>query len=281
MLKYQGATQCSLKQSDLIDCTSNKFVPEVGAAAVASPGRVRELNTHSSSEADPSESLLPPVSIASIVLPFLCSDDSKSDTKMPERHIPTAPIPPAPSVVAPSTNITSPVDAPPGICRRAKQDIPIGRLYRTHPGRPCRALTTRKSVRPLPSHHYSSFGHSTSDHSSSGYSTSGHSLSIHTPPVTTIVDSSAPLRLIYPPLSRTSRYSEAYHHWRSALLSTMYPPIKFELSAKDSSSESSVGPSHKRSRSLAATVTSSILASGALVPSYVDLFLPRKRFRDS
>nr|GEX07266.1 reverse transcriptase domain-containing protein [Tanacetum cinerariifolium] len=33
------------------------------------------------------------------------------------------------------------------------QDIPIGRLYRTHHGDPCRALTMRKSVRPLPSHH--------------------------------------------------------------------------------------------------------------------------------
>ncbi|GKF73996.1 hypothetical protein Tco_0220328 [Tanacetum coccineum] len=73
--------------------------------------------------------------------------------------IPTAPIPPAPpTVVAPSTDIISPVDAPPEISRRRailirpRQDIPIGRLYHTHPGRPCRALIVRKSVRPLPSH---------------------------------------------------------------------------------------------------------------------------------
>ncbi|GJX72010.1 putative reverse transcriptase domain-containing protein [Tanacetum coccineum] len=235
--------------------------PEVGAAAVASPAGVLELDTHSSSEADPSESSLPPVSVAPMVSPFLCSDDSESDTEMPERHvsptphdamltrwrsrvasrssspttstpeIPTAPIPPAPSaVVAPSTDIISPVDAPPGIRRRRAilirpgEDIPIGRLYRTHPGGPCRALTARKSVRPLPSHRlalrytshhldhftsgsssghsssdHSSSGHSisdhsSSDHSSSGHSISGHSLSGHTPPDTTIADSSAPSR---------------------------------------------------------------------------------------
>nr|GEV20280.1 retrovirus-related Pol polyprotein from transposon TNT 1-94 [Tanacetum cinerariifolium] len=160
-------------------------------AIVASPSRVHELDTHSSSKADPSKSSLPPVFVAPMVLPFLRSNNSKSDTKMPERHvsytphdamlarwrsrvasrssspttstleIPTTPIPPAPSaIVAPFTNIISPVDAPPEI------------------------------------------QHSSSDHSSFGHSTLGHSLSGHTPPVTTIVDSSAP-RFVYPPLART------------------------------------------------------------------------------
>ncbi|GJV93218.1 hypothetical protein Tco_1541031 [Tanacetum coccineum] len=138
--------------------------PKVGAAAVASLVGVLELDTHSSSKADPSESSLPHVLVAPMVSPFLCSDDSESDTEMPERHvsstphnvmlarwrsrvasrssspttstlkIPTDPIPPAPS-----TDIISPIDAPPGIRRRRAilirlgQDIPIGRLYRTHP----------------------------------------------------------------------------------------------------------------------------------------------------
>nr|GFA32422.1 hypothetical protein [Tanacetum cinerariifolium] len=114
----------------------------------------------SSISADPSVSSLPLVSVAPMVLPFMCLDDSESDTEMPERHVSptpydvmitwwrdsvasrsssptsftleihTAPIPPAPSVLA----------------------IPIGRLYCTHPGGPCRALNVRKSVRPLPSH---------------------------------------------------------------------------------------------------------------------------------
>ncbi|GJX60990.1 hypothetical protein Tco_0293890 [Tanacetum coccineum] len=61
----------------------------------------------------------------------------------------------------------------------------------------------------------------------------------------------------------------------------MYPPMTSESSAGDSSFESSAGPSRKRCRSLAATVTSSIHATRALVPSRDDLFPPRKRFKDS
>ncbi|GJT50523.1 hypothetical protein Tco_0976680 [Tanacetum coccineum] len=307
--------------------------PEVGATAVASPARVLELDTHSSSEADPLERSLPPVYVAPMVSSFLCLDDSESDTEISDRHvsptphdamltrwrsrvasrsssptsstteIPTAPIPPAPSViVAPSTDIITPIDASPGIYRRRailirlEQDIPIGRPYRTHPGGPCRALTARKLVRPLPSHrlalrytsyhldHFtsgSSSDHSSSDHASSGHSILGHSISRHTPPVTTIVDSSTPSKFVYLPLARTPRYSEAYRHSKSAPFSTMYPPITSESLARDSSSESSARPSRKRCRSPAATVTSSIHALRALVPSRADLLPPRKRFRDS
>nr|GFA07198.1 hypothetical protein [Tanacetum cinerariifolium] len=152
----------------------------------------------------------------------------------------------------------------------------------------------RKSVRPLPSHrlalrytshhldHFTSgspSSHSSSDHSSSGHSSSGHSLSGHTPPDTTGADSSTPLRFVHP--SRTPRCSEAYLYWRSASLSTMYPPTTSESSAEDSSFESFVGPSRKRCRSPAATVTSSIHATRSLVPSRADLLPPHKRFRDS
>ncbi|GJT07104.1 putative reverse transcriptase domain-containing protein [Tanacetum coccineum] len=278
--------------------------PEVGAATVALPVRVLELDTHSSSEADPSKTSLPPVSVTHMVSPFLCSNDSESDTEMPERHvsptphdamltrwrsrvasrssspttstpeISTTPIPPAPSaVVAPSTDIIS-------------LDIPIDRLYRTHPGRPYRVLTAKKSSSGHSSSDHSSSGNSTpdlssSDHLSSWHSISGHSLSGHTLPDTTFAYSSAPPIFVYPPLARTPRYSEAYHHWRSALLSTMYQPTTSESSSRDSSSESSVGPSRKRCRSPVAIVTSSIHASRALVPSRVDLLPPRKRFRDS
>nr|GEZ72661.1 hypothetical protein [Tanacetum cinerariifolium] len=188
--------------------------PEVVAAAVALPAKVLKLDTHSSSKADLLKSSPPPVSIASMVSPFLCLDNSESE-------ILTAPILPEPSaIVAPSS----------------KEDIPICRLYRTHPGGPCRALTARKSVKPLPS----------------------HSLALRTP-----------------------QCSEAYLCWRSALLSTMYLLMSSESSAKDSSFESSVGPSRKRCRSPVATVISSIHATRALVPSRVDLLPPRKRFRDS
>ncbi|GJZ56558.1 hypothetical protein Tco_0611751 [Tanacetum coccineum] len=61
---------------------------EVGAVVVSSPTGV---DTHSSSEADPLESSPPPVSVAPTVSPFLCLDDSESDTKMPERHVSLTP----------------------------------------------------------------------------------------------------------------------------------------------------------------------------------------------
>ncbi|GKF39386.1 hypothetical protein Tco_0119447, partial [Tanacetum coccineum] len=159
-----------------------------------------------------------------------------------------------------------------------------------------RALTARKSVRPLPSHrlalrytsHHldcftsgSSSGHSSSDHSSSGHSISGHSLSGHTPLDTTVADSSTPPRFVHPPLARTPRCSEAYLRWRSAPLSTRYLPTTSESSAGDSSSESSAGPSRKRCRSPAPTMILSIHDTRALVPSRADLLPPHKRFRDS
>ncbi|GKG01894.1 hypothetical protein Tco_0306599, partial [Tanacetum coccineum] len=194
--------------------------------------------------------------------------------------------------------IISLIVAPPGVHRqrailiRPRQDIPVGRFYRTYPGGPCKALTARKMVGPLPyhrlalrytSHHFgcftsgSSSDHSSSDsssldrftvdHSLSGHSTSNQTLSRHTSLVTTIADLSIPSRFIYPPLTRTSRGSEAYRRWRSALLSTMYPPTTSESSARDLSSESSAEPSRKRCRSPAATVPLPIPAPGALVPT--------------
>ncbi|GJU98722.1 putative reverse transcriptase domain-containing protein [Tanacetum coccineum] len=96
----------SFPQVILIDSISINFsvAPEVGAAVVASPARVFDLDTHSSSEADPSE---------------------KSDTEIPKRHvspttsileIPTAPILPTPfAIVAPSSEFPLALVAPPGI----------------------------------------------------------------------------------------------------------------------------------------------------------------------
>nr|GEU33580.1 reverse transcriptase domain-containing protein [Tanacetum cinerariifolium] len=110
---------------------------------------------------------------------------------------------------------------------------------------------------------------------------SNHSLSRHTSPDTIDADSSTPQRFIHPSLARTPRCSEAYLRWRSALLSTMYPPTTSESSAGDSFSESSAGPSRKRCRSPAATVISPVHFARVLVPSRADLLPPRKRFRES
>ncbi|GKD00636.1 hypothetical protein Tco_1170910 [Tanacetum coccineum] len=77
-----------------------------------------------------------------MVSPFLCSDDSESDTEMPESYVSPTPydamltrwrirvasrlsspttstpeIPTAPILPAPSTDIISPIDAPPEIRR--------------------------------------------------------------------------------------------------------------------------------------------------------------------
>nr|GEX93331.1 putative ribonuclease H-like domain-containing protein [Tanacetum cinerariifolium] len=84
--------------------------------SLASPAGVLELDTHSSSEDDPLESSPPPVSIAPMVLHFLCSGDLESDTEIPERHVSlttstleilTTPILPAPSaIVAPPSKFS-------------------------------------------------------------------------------------------------------------------------------------------------------------------------------
>nr|GEW83291.1 putative reverse transcriptase domain-containing protein [Tanacetum cinerariifolium] len=71
--------------------------PEVGAAAVASPVGVLELDTYSSLEVDPSESSLPPISIAPIWRSRVASRSSSPTTSTLEIH--TAPILPAPSSI--------------------------------------------------------------------------------------------------------------------------------------------------------------------------------------
>nr|GEX64018.1 hypothetical protein [Tanacetum cinerariifolium] len=235
--------------------------PKVGAAIVASPAGVLELDTYSSSEADPSKSSPPLISVAPMVLPFLCSDDSESDIEMPERHVSPTPhdamltrrrsrvasrssspttstlkIPTAPILLAPST-----VVAP-------SSEFPLAPVVAPTQDSPCRALTVRKLVR-LPSHCFAL-----------RHSISGHSLSGHESPDTTVANSPTPSRFVYPPLARTPRCSKAYLRWRSAPLFTMYPPTTSESSAGNSSFESSAETS---------------------LPSHGDIIPPRKRFRDS
>nr|GEV25592.1 hypothetical protein [Tanacetum cinerariifolium] len=92
-------------------------------------------------------------------------------------------------------------------------------------------------------------------------------------------------RLVDPPI-RTLRCSEAFMRWRSAPLSTLYPPTTSE-SSLDSSSERSLNssshsarPSHKRYRSLTTLVPSSTLVSRSIAHALADLS-PYKRFRYS
>ncbi|GJW60613.1 hypothetical protein Tco_0109948 [Tanacetum coccineum] len=245
--------------------------PNVGAVSVVSPSGVLDLVDYSpSSDFDPSEDSLPPAPDFPLVSPFLCSDDSEADV------------------------------APLWIRRRLAtlirpgEVIPFGRPYRTHPNGPHMLLTARKRVRHLPARrlawrrvsHHSSDHHSSPDSSSSS-APSDHSLSGHTPPDTTDADSSTPQRFVHRSLARTPRHSEAFRHWRSAPLSTPYPPTTLESSlgssserSLDSSSPSS-RPSRKRCRSPTASVPSSTHVSRSIARTPADLLPPHKRFRDS
>nr|GEU32799.1 hypothetical protein [Tanacetum cinerariifolium] len=200
-----------------IDCCSME--ESVGAALIASLAGVLKLYTHSSSETDPSESSPPPVFVAPMVLPFLCSDDSELDTERPERH------------VSPHDAMLTRWRSKRAILIQPEEDIFIGRLYRTHPGGLCRALTMWKSARPL----------------------SSHRLALRSFLIRTCINRHyrccfiRTLEICLSTLARTPWCSKAYLRWRSP----------------------------------ADTVTSSIHATRALVPSRADLLPPRKRFRDS
>ncbi|GJV15525.1 hypothetical protein Tco_1360848 [Tanacetum coccineum] len=185
---------------------------------------------------------------------------SYSDSDPSEDSLPVAPE--HKSLTPSSEFLLAPVVAPPGIHRRPAilvrpgEAIPFGRSYRTHPNGP----------------HSSSSGSSLDSSSvhSSGCNSSGQA---HSRPSTRVVSP----RLGYP-LVRTPRCSEAFMRWKSAPLSTLYPPMTSESSLGSSferlldSSSPSSGPSRKRYRSPTVLVPSSTPA---------DLLPPRKRFRDS
>ncbi|GKD49966.1 hypothetical protein Tco_1278942 [Tanacetum coccineum] len=80
---------------------------------------------------------------------------------------------------------------------------------------------------------------------------------------------------------------EAFRYWRSAPLSTPYPPTTSESSlgssskrSLDSSSPSSM-PSRKRCRSPTASVPSPTYDSRLIAPTPANILPPHKRFRDS
>ncbi|GKC96872.1 hypothetical protein Tco_1162314, partial [Tanacetum coccineum] len=240
--------------------------PKVGAVSVISPTKVLDLVAYSSScDSDPSEDSLLVAPELPLVSPFLCSDYSKADSESepteqrPERH----------ESLTPSSEFPlAPVVAEPGIRRwlvilvRPGEGIPFGRPYCIHLNRLRKLLSARKRVGPFPTHrlawrrvsHHSSDCHSspyfTSDSSSFGSSSdsssdislgsSSDSLSdsssvhssgcdasgqSHSGPSTRVVSP----RLVYPPV-RTPRCSDAFMRWRSAPLSTLYPPMTSESS---------------------------------------------------
>ncbi|GJT77897.1 hypothetical protein Tco_1044622, partial [Tanacetum coccineum] len=291
--------------------------PEVGAVFVISPTGVLDLVDYSSSfDSDPSEDSLPVAPELPLVSPFLCFDDSKANSKSepaeqrPERHeslTPSSEFPLAPVVAPPR------IRRRPTILVRPSEAIPFGRPYRTHPNGPHKLLTARQRVGPFPARRLawrcvshrspdchslldftsnSSSSSSSSDSSSAiSSSSSSDSLSDSSSVHSSGCDASGPStrvsspRLVYPPI-RTPRCSEAFMHWRSAPLSTIYPPTTSESSLDSSSKRSldssspSARPSRKRYRSPTTLVPSSTPVSRSIAPALADL-PPRKRFKDS
>ncbi|GJZ65668.1 hypothetical protein Tco_0622364 [Tanacetum coccineum] len=202
----------------------------------------------------------------------------------------------------------------------SKDSLPVApdRPYRTHLNRSRKLLTARKRVGPFPAcrlrwrrvSHCSSDRHSlpnfTSDSSSSSSSSDSSSDISLGSSLESLSDSSsvhssgcnasgqshsgpstrvASPRLVDPSV-RTPQCSEAFMRWRSAPLSTLYPPTTLE-SSLDSSSERSLdsslpfaGPFCKRCKTLATLIPSSTPVSRSIAPALADL-PPRKRFRDS
>ncbi|GKC17264.1 hypothetical protein Tco_1014046, partial [Tanacetum coccineum] len=204
----------------------------------------------------PEESSPPPVSVAPMVSPFLYSYDSELDTEIPEGHV--SYIPHDAMLTRWRSRVASRSSSP----TTSTPDIPTAPILPAPS-----AIVAPSSEFPL----------------APGIDREevGHSLSGHTSPATTVADSSTPPRFVHPLLTRTPRCSEAYLHWRSAPLSTMYPPTTSESSVGDSFSELFAGPSRKRCRSPATTITLYIDATRDLVPSRADLLASRKRYRDS
>ncbi|GKB63218.1 hypothetical protein Tco_0919404, partial [Tanacetum coccineum] len=268
------------------------------------------------SDSDASEDSLPVAPELPLVLPFLCFDDSEADSESkpaeqrPERHeslTPSFDFPLAPVVAPPE------IRQRPAILVRLGEAIPFGRPYRTHLNGSRKLLTVRKRVGPFPAHRlawrcvshrsldrYSSLDFTSDSSSSSSSLDSSSNISLgsssdslsntssvhsssqsHSGPSTR----AASLRLV-DSLVRTPRCSEAYMRWRSAPLSTLYPPMTLE-SSLDSSSERSLDssspsaePSRKRYRSPATLVRSSTPVWRSIAPALTDL-PSRKRFKNS
>ncbi|GJW70153.1 reverse transcriptase domain-containing protein [Tanacetum coccineum] len=207
---------------------------------------------------------LPLVPDLPLVSPFLCSDDSEMDDE--SKPTEQRPVSSSHDTLAPLSEFPlAPIVAPPKIRRRSAtlirpgEAILFGRLYHTHPNGPRKVLTARKRF-------------------------TFRSFFIRT--YTTDADSSTPQRFVHRSLARTPRRSEAFRRWRSAPLSTPYPPTTSE-SSLGSSSERSLDSSSlssrpcKRYRSPTASVPSPTHDSRSISPTPADLLPPRKRFRDS
>ncbi|GKC79187.1 hypothetical protein Tco_1129961 [Tanacetum coccineum] len=231
--------------------------PEVGAVSVVSPSGVLDLVDYSpSSDSDPSEDSLPPAPDLPLVLPFLCSDDSEADGESEPAE--QRPVSSSHDALVPLLEFPlAPLD--PFLLVDLHGDVyliihRIVILHQTH------LLLVHLQIIPYPDIHPNS---------------TDAEYHLH------------PEIIVYRSLARTPRHSKAFRRWRSAPLSTPYPPTTSESfigssseRSLDSSSPSS-RPSRKRCRSPTTSVPSSTHVSRSIAPTSADLLPPRKRFRDS
>ncbi|GJU82336.1 hypothetical protein Tco_1284701 [Tanacetum coccineum] len=169
----------------------------------------------------------------------------------------------------------APVTAPSKIRRwsviliRLGEAIPFGRPYHTHLNGPCKLMTARKRVGPLPARRLASRHASprSSDHHSSSSSSSLDSSPVHS--------------------SGLDASDQAHSRPSTRDVSPRLYSSSGDSSSRDSSerplhsSSHSAGPSRKRCRSLVDSVPSSTPVMGSLAPTRTNLLPPRKRFRDS
>ncbi|GKE15962.1 hypothetical protein Tco_1423539, partial [Tanacetum coccineum] len=269
--------------------------PEVGAVFVVSPTGVLDLVDYSSSSgSDPSKDSFPPVPDLPLVSPFLCSNDLEANSESEPAEVASRTSLPSGSpshdTLEPSSEFPiAPIVAPPGIFG----PIPARRLAwrrvshhsSDHHSLPDVTLDSSSSSSFLDSSSDTSSGSSSdslldsSSVHSSGCDSSGQA---HSGPSTRVVSP----RLVYL-LVLTLRHSEAFRRWRSAPLSTPYPPtilesslgLSFERSLDSSSPSSRL--SCKRCRSPMASVTALPPISGVLSHVCADLIPSPKRVRDS
>ncbi|GJS90853.1 putative reverse transcriptase domain-containing protein [Tanacetum coccineum] len=225
--------------------------PEVGTVLVVLPTGVLDLVDYSSSsDSDPSEDSLPPVPDLPLVSPFLCSDDSKADGE-------SEPVKQRPERhVSPTTSIpeipTAPILPIPSVVVAPSSEYPLRAMHGID-----REEVDLFLIR------------------------TSHQNTTDADYIYTTED------LLSITLADLHDGSEAFRRWRSAPLSTLYPPTTPESSlgspserSLDSSSPS-FRPSHKRCRSRTDSVSSPTHDSRSIAPTSADLLPPRKRFRDS
>ncbi|GKE72745.1 hypothetical protein Tco_1534786 [Tanacetum coccineum] len=285
--------------------------PVVETTLVTSPTGLCGLVPYSGSDSDLPEDMSSPehISPLPVISLFLCIDsseapDSSDGPPSQDPYVATVSRWRSRVTTRPSTSSEfpiSPVTALPEIHRwltiliRPGEAIPFGRPYRTHLNGPRKLLIAWKRVGPLPARKLASRHASprSSDHRSSSFSSSLDSSPIHF----SSLDASDQAhsgsstrdvspRLCYPP-RRAPRHSEAFCHWCTTSLSTLYPLTTSDSSLGDSSerplhsSLHSAGLSRKRCRSPVDSVPSSTPVIGSLAPTHADLLPPCKRFRDS